>query len=497
MRSKKRGVLPCFRKTGVIGGLALTLLSPADNWAQESTLRVKKPVSANSSSPKDTQQQLKALQSKMDAIQKDYQAKLLRMQITIDRLTAHMNKGDYNAPPLVTKPVDPDDKDLGEVLIFGSDETGNPSPALATSPSVTPNPSRSNINAGLGGIGGRSLYNPMTQPLNSGNFANRLGQSMNPDMVVSGDFVGHYANRKGTENRNRISLRETEFGFSAAVDPYAKATFLFSKPDNEALEVEEGYITLLSLPYNLQAKIGKMRSPFGKINVIHNHDLPQTDRPNVYTHFFGEEGLVESGIGLSTILPFPWYSALDVQVANGDTSSFFGKGSLSKPLLISHWKNFFDLSTTQSVEVGASNAFGSRSSTENSRLSNVLGLDVTYHWIPPDQRHALIWQTEILSAQREHPFTGASNGLWGGYSYMEYKLNQRWSIGARVDYSETPLVANAQEFAIAPYVNFWESEFGRWRMEYKHTFSDGSMPSNDQLWLQYSAILGLHPPHTF
>jgi len=281
MRSKKRGVLLCFRKTGVISGLALTLLSPLDSWAQESALRPKTPVSANSSNPKDTQQQLKALQSKMDAIQKDYQAKLQRMQITIDRLTAHMSKVDSNEPPLDTKSVDPDDKDLGEVLIFGSDEASNSSPALATSASAAPNPSRSNINASLGGIGGRSLYNPMTQPLGSGNFANRLGQSMNPDMVVSGDFVGHYANRRGTENRNRISLRETEFGFSAAVDPYAKATFLFSKPDNEALEVEEGYITLLSLPYHLQAKIGKMRSPFGKINVIHNHDLPQTDRHNV------------------------------------------------------------------------------------------------------------------------------------------------------------------------------------------------------------------------
>ena len=49
----------------------------------------------------------------------------------------------------------------------------------------------------------------------------------------------------------------------------------------EGVEVEEGYITFPTLPGGLLMKVGKMRAAFGKVNTLHTHVLPWTDRPLV------------------------------------------------------------------------------------------------------------------------------------------------------------------------------------------------------------------------
>lgn len=450
----------------------------------------------------NTQQEINLLHAQIETMQRDYSAQLEKMQATIAALSGQISKLSGSSSASLADPnpkpaIDPADQDIGETLIFGDGEV-IPPPSLTTGSALGSTPSSSSqplrtAQSGYG-IGGRSLLNNLTQPFSSSNGS--LGQSLNPDMMVTGDFLGNYANRKTQSGRKRFSLREAEFGFSAAIDPYTKGTFVFSKPEDEELEVEEGYITLLSLPFGLQAKLGKMRSPFGKLNTTHTHDLPQVDRPNVYNHFFGDEGLVESGVALSKILPTPWFSSIDVQVGNGDSNPLFGGGRFSRPVIISHLKQFFELSNTQTVEVGLSTASGPSMNHTPSRLSSIGGLDITYRWLPTNQYHALIWQTELMAAKNPSPGF-RSDRLWGGYSYMEYKLNNRWSAGLRVDYTQLPQVANTSEVAFAPYVDYWQSEFARWRLQYKHTFANQQVQSSDQAFLQYSVIMGLHPPHTF
>jgi len=444
----------------------------------------------------ETQKQITRLEAQITAIQQDYKAQIQRLQNTIETLMVEIHKQNASQqtvrdkPPSTPSPVLPTQQEIGEELIFGEDE-----PLALASVSNNIKPQRSTPLSAKGfAFSGRSPLDVTTQPFSTSG-AN-LGQMFNPDVMVTGDFVSHYTNRNSVADRGRVSVRESEFGFSAAVDPYAKAAFIFSKPDGENLDLEEGYLTLLSLPYGLQAKVGQMRSPFGKLNVIHGHDLPQTDRPDVYVNFFGDEGLVESGVSLSKILPTSWFSSLDVQVANGDNSTFFGHGRLDKPLIVGRWKNFFDLPNNQSLEIGLSGATAPNIQSPGSQFARVGGMDLTYRWLPPSQLHALIWQTELLAGERKNPTLG-NPWLFGGYSFLEYKLSNRWHAGVRIDYTQYPTIANAQTIALAPYVDFWESEFGRWRAEFKHTFGDSQVRSSDQAWLQYTVILGLHPPHTF
>ena len=120
----------------------------------------------------------------------------------------------------------------------------------------------------------------------------RSGISANPDLSVIGDFQGSYISR-GKKNFNAY-LNETEVSLQAVVDPYARADFFISfgrdaETGKYGVEVEEGYLTTLSLPAKLQLKVGKFREAVGRINPTHPHALPFIDLPNAYVNYFGEK----------------------------------------------------------------------------------------------------------------------------------------------------------------------------------------------------------------
>src|ERR1043165_8180183 len=90
----------------------------------------------------------------------------------------------------------------------------------------------------------------------------RIAASANPDISVIGDFRGLYRSF-GTHNFD-AELHEAEFSFQSVVDPYARADFFYSVGENVKTgefsgEVEEGYLTTLSLPAHLQLKVGRFK----------------------------------------------------------------------------------------------------------------------------------------------------------------------------------------------------------------------------------------------
>src|SRR5690348_6068522 len=87
----------------------------------------------------------------------------------------------------------------------------------------------------------------------------------NPATSVIGWFQGAAGNDRRTQ-ADAFALREAELALQSAVDPYAKADFILSFTPGEGVDVEEGYLTWLSLPLGAQARIGKFRSDFGKFN---------------------------------------------------------------------------------------------------------------------------------------------------------------------------------------------------------------------------------------
>ncbi len=148
-----------------------------------------------------------------------------------------------------------------------------------------------------------------------GNAANP--SALNPNISVIGDFVGN-TGPMGDGSANRFSLRETEIGLQAAVDPYARADFFVAFPEGESVELEEGYISLLSLPLGVKARGGKFRPNFGRLNMIHPHELPQVNAPLVIASFLGEEGLNDTGLEVSRVFaPLNVFTEVSYAILNG------------------------------------------------------------------------------------------------------------------------------------------------------------------------------------
>ena len=141
----------------------------------------------------------------------------------------------------------------------------------------------------------------------------------NPDIAVIGDFLG--AAGRNTENPSpALEMHESEASFQAIVDPCARADFFISFGE-EGVELEEGYLTLTTLPGGLLTKVGKMRAAFGKVNTLHNHVLPWTDRPLVTQNLVGgEDGITDAGISVARLIPNPWiFLEATGQVFRGDS----------------------------------------------------------------------------------------------------------------------------------------------------------------------------------
>jgi len=119
-----------------------------------------------------------------------------------------------------------------------------------------------------------------------------------PNISLIGDFIGTAGHNNVVPSRS-LELHESEVGFQAIIDPYARADAFISFGETN-VNVEEAYVTFTSLPAGLLMRVGKMRADFGKVNTIHNHALPWIDRPLVTNNLVGgEDGIDDAGISLS------------------------------------------------------------------------------------------------------------------------------------------------------------------------------------------------------
>jgi hypothetical protein len=292
------------------------------------------------------------------------------------------------------------------------------------------------------------------------------------------------------------------------------------------VSLAEANLTLLTLPWGTQLKLGRMRNRFGLLNEIHQHDLPQPDRPNVLVNFFGEEQLVENGVELTWVAPLPFYVELLGGVFDGDNDVAFGRGNLRNPLWTARARTFFELGDYDAIQLGASVATGQTSD----RLQNtIFGLDAKYKHTPEGWRHALLtaggealwgWRKNRVTSEVDVEVDTDGDGIpdttetvetsdiqkrtpFGFYVYTEVRPWRQWLGGLRFDWSQFP-TGPGREWAIEPYIAYMPSEFLRFRLGFKHTERDRSAAAGfedariaNEVFLQATFILGAHPAHPF
>lgn len=329
----------------------------------------------------------------------------------------------------------------------------------------------------------------------------------NPDTSVIGNFVGA-GGKNPFSDQPPLQLSEAEVAFSAVVDPYARADF-FLAAGPEGLDVEEGFVTFTSLPSHLLLKVGKMRAQFGKVNTLHTHAMPTVDRPLVTQNLVGgEEGLSDSGLSLSRLIPNSvMFLEATGEVFSGN-SDVFGTSRRGRINYVGHLRAYRDITESTNVDLGTSVAFGPTEGLIDPQLltpsavgtelnKRLIGVDATFRYRPLRRaiyqrlnvRTELIWSRQQLG---EDLYTSA----FGLYGLAEYQFARRWYAGARLDRSgrvlDSTLVDNGGSF----FLTFWPSEFSQIRSQYRRTnFAEGV--SANELLFQFNFAIGAHGAHAF
>jgi|GEM_PF-1138097 len=373
------------------------------------------------------------------------------------------------------------------------------------------------------------------------------GYTQRRQRFVNGD--GKDARREvGTRlpSNSSAALRTIELFAAADVDTFARAYMIASGHSesinssgseefgNASFEIEEAAIQTTSLPFNLSVRGGRFFADWGYLGRRHAHDLPQIDVPPSLQQLFLNNRT--DGIEVNWLAPTPFYFNLAAgwgfnfgqlgegplapfqqQVAHGDV--FFGAA-----------RTYFDLDDDHNIELGFSGLYAPKSNVpeaEKTALltvdSNddidryVLNWDFHYRWYPLGRglRQSFSLHGEILydwgQGRRDELGRTVSQGAWGGYTYLEYRISKRWRPGFRFDYHQLPsepaLVTNPFTGLVgstanskgertdvrtySPYITFYPSEFQRFILQYNHS-SWGNASNNNQVVFQWEVVIGSH-----
>jgi hypothetical protein len=327
----------------------------------------------------------------------------------------------------------------------------------------------------------------------------RSSLSFNPDIGVIGDFQSSYTS-KGDKNFD-MYLNETELSLQAVVDPYLRADFFLSfgrdpETNKYGVEVEEGYLTTLSLPAKLQLKAGKFREAVGRINPTHPHALPFIDLPNAYVNYFGQDGLNDEGVSLSWLIPNKaFYQELVFQTTSGfaETPSFT-RSEGNHLIYLGHFKNFFTLNDNTTLELGFTGISGPN---DSSHITNIGAADLTYKWKPVQMNtyKSVTWQSEFYYSNAHYGESVSKNSL-GLYSFLEYQIAKRWFFTGRYDYAEKPYDKSIIEQAYSLTAGWYATEFSKIEIEAKTT--DDNIESRFyQAWIRCIFVIGAHGAHQY
>ena len=309
----------------------------------------------------------------------------------------------------------------------------------------------------------------------------------------------------GNSEQNTVSLQpipafqmhESEVGLQSIIDPYARGDFFISFGE-EGVNLEEGYITFTALPGSFVAKVGKMRSVFGKVNTMHNHVLPWVDRPLVTNNLVGgEDGINDAGFSIERILPAPKGIFLEAtgQVFRGDSADVFQSSQRSDVSAVAHLRGYRDLNESTNLDLGVSYARG-HNDLGTGFLTHLYGVDATLRWKPLRRSiyHSFVGRSEFIWSDRQQ--LPATQKSFGYYASADYQLARRWFVGGRFDHSDRSRNDGLTDKGGSVTLTYWPSEFSQLRGQYRFTRYANNIDANE-LFLQLIFSLGAHGAHPF
>jgi hypothetical protein len=338
--------------------------------------------------------------------------------------------------------------------------------------------------------------------------------ALNPEISVTGDVVGTYtAPAEGPDKFSAVP-REFEFGFQAAIDPYAYTKIFVAFHDepqiagypqeedgheHAAVHIEEGYFYYIGLPIGL--KLGKFRQEIGLYNRWHTHALFEVDRPLPTVAFLGHDGLIQTGLALTlpVLVTGPGTQVGTIEITRSENEALFEEAK--EISFLGSIRSFWDLGPSTYIELGATGVYGENHDYTDALLqpapfdASLLALDFAFRWRPPRRGmyQDLNLKAEWYFAQRE--FSGSTLKGNGGYFQANYRLNRRWIVGFRADYLDN-YGYGGEMYQLVPSLTWWQTEWVFFRLQYNYLKpEDGG--DNHTILLQTVWAIGPHRHETY
>ncbi len=374
---------------------------------------------------------------------------------------------------------------------------------------------RAAAQAAAGGVAADTVTGPDPDAQFSGR--QRSMQALNPEISINADILAHM--NTGDPGQDNFAAREFEISFQSALDPYSRAkVFLvhhaggpeFSAFESEeggeeepgGTEVEEGFVEWVGLPAGLSLKFGKFFQRFGTLNRWHGHALPFQSRSLPHLAYIGEESLSQAGASLSWILPIHGFGTYDAtfEVTRSSNGQLFGESV--QPSYLGHVNAFWQLGSASDLDLGLSWINGSYETDAAAFARNLIGIQAAYTWRPPARsryrelvvRGGAMILDGLVPTQGVAAADGSALGLW---SLAEFRLNQQWLVGARLDRAENPLDTEQTAWLGAATLTWWQSEYVRLRLEYDVLNRSMAQNEHGRLWLQVTFAMGPHKHETY
>jgi hypothetical protein len=337
------------------------------------------------------------------------------------------------------------------------------------------------------------------------------------------------------------SIGESEINLQANVDQALFANLTVAFENDNSVSIEEAFAQPTALPWGFTAKFGRFFSGIGYLNEQHAHTWDFADAPLPYLAFLnGQYG--DDGMQLRWLAPTNQFLEFGGEVLRG--ASFPANG-VSEALSSNHndgvgaWSAFVhtgdDIGTSASYSAGISYLGTHANKRATDPVGGTAGSDIftgtdhtliadgVYKWAP-NGNFALRYvklQSEVFLRKEQGGFSAldfpaaagvsttkrfSSDWQTGFYVQGVYQFMPFWRVGLRYDQVNAPSLgpafagttldsAGATPRRYSAMVDYSTSEFGRFRLQYNR---DESRPVPDnQVILQYTVSLGAHGAHQY
>jgi len=374
-------------------------------------------------------------------------------------------------------------------------------------------------------------FNPAVSLILSGIYG-QLRQ--NPSIPATGFAM----NANNTGYTRGFSLKESELGIAANIDPQFRGVGTFSLDPAGGISVENAFVQSSALGNGLNLKMGRFFSGLGYLNEQHAHAWDFADQPLVYRVLWDNQ-IGDDGLQLKWLAPTDMFVELGGEIGRGrgfPGSDRQNKNGSGAGVLFAHLGD--DIGIEQSWRAGASlhetrrenavsNAVpdltGTVGGVNNSFTgdSRTAGLDFVWKYSPNGNFRERYLKVQSEYFQRKEngllTYTSTGTGITDTYSNIQsgwylqsvYQFMSTWRTGLRYDRLDpgtasvgAPIAGKViSDYAFNPSRLTWmadynPSEFSRIRLQLAHDNSRQGLADN-QLFVQYIMSLGAHGAHQF